>query len=127
MKIFECFFDGSAKPNPGEMKIGGVIKTLDGTIVEEYSKDMGFGTNNQAEYMSFIYLLEIAAKHLPDKLIIKGDSALVVNQVNGAWKVKDIKMRGLCDIAKNMVACFPEVKLEHVKRHLNKEADSLTR
>jgi len=127
MKIYECFFDGSAKPNPGEMKIGGVIKDLDGNIVEEYSKDLGYGTNNQSEYLSFIYLLEIAAKHLPDKLIIRGDSALVVNQVNGNWKVKDPKMKGLCEIAQNMVQCFPNIQLEHVRRNLNKEADSLTR
>lgn len=127
MKIYECFFDGSAKPNPGEMKIGGVIKDLDGNVVEEYSKELGYGTNNQSEYLSFIYLLEIAAKHLPDKLIIRGDSALVVNQVNGNWKVKDPKMKGLCKIAQNMVQCFPEIQLEHVKRGLNQEADSLTR
>ena len=127
MSIYECHFDGSAKPNPGEMTIGGVIKDSEGNVVEQYTKPLGYGTNNQAEYLSLIYLLEIAGKYFPDRLIIKGDSALVINQVTGKWKVKDIKIKPLCTTAQQLIELYPDVSLIHVKRNLNSEADSLTR
>ena len=37
MSVYTCHFDGSAKPNPGEMTIGGVIKDSEGNIIEKYT------------------------------------------------------------------------------------------
>ena len=53
---YTAYFDGSAKPNPGMMKIGGLVKDETGTIKGEYSKELGHGTNNEAEYLSLIIL-----------------------------------------------------------------------
>lgn len=124
---FEAFFDGSAKPNPGDMKVGGVIKYPDGQTMLEYSEEYGRGTNNEAEYASFIKLLDLLIEHNIHDVVIKGDSALVVNQVNLTWKAKDERMKALRNKARQMLSLIPNWKLEHVLRGKNKEADSLTR
>ena len=124
---YTAFFDGSAKPNPGEMKIGGLIKDESGTIVGEYSRELGHGTNNEAEYYSLILLLRGLVNGDVKNVTIFGDSALVVNQVNRTWKAKDDRMAALRDEAIDLLANIPEWRLEHVKRGFNKEADDLTR
>ena len=61
------------------------------------------------------------------RIIIKGDSLLVVNQVNGLWGAKNSEMKRLKFEVLNLLEGFDEWKLEHVYRENNKEADSLTR
>ena len=124
---FTASFDGSAKPNPGEMKVGGLIKYPDGEVMLEYSEELGQGTNNEAEYASLIMLLDKLIEHNIQEIVIRGDSALVVNQVNRTWKAKDERMKALRNKARQMLSLIPDWKLEHVLRGKNKEADSLTR
>lgn len=124
---YTAYFDGSAKPNPGMMKIGGLVKDETGAIKGKYSKDLGHGTNNEAEYKSLIILLKGLVKHEVKNVTIFGDSALVVNQVNGTWKAKDHRMIALRDKAVDLLTSIPKWRLEHVKRGFNIEADSLTR
>ena len=127
MTLHEGYFDGSAKPNPGMMKIGGFIRSLDRSTINEYSSKLGHGTNNEAEYLSLIKLLNNALELGILKIKIYGDSALVVNQVNRTWKAKDERMKAFRDEALSKLAKFHEWRLEHVKRDLNMEADFLTR
>ena len=74
---YVAHFDGSAKPNPGEMKIGGRITTPKQNIVYDYSKDLGKGTNNEAEYLSLIYAAEKLVDLGATSAQIFGDSQLV--------------------------------------------------
>ena len=127
-EVYVGQFDGSAKPNPGEMKIGGYIKDLrdmDKTIYS-FSLEKGYGTNNRAEYLALIELLESAIRQGITRLNIYGDSNLAVQQVNGKWKAnKD--MAPLRDRALELLKKFDHWSLSHVPRSLNSEADSLTR
>ena len=120
-------FDGSAKPNPGIMKIGGHIK-IKGTSETLYSFSIGLdeGTNNRAEYLALIELLEIAIRKGIKRMEIYGDSNLAVQQVNDKWKAnKD--MTPFRDRVKLLLGYFDYWSLAHVPRKLNSEADSLTR
>lgn len=121
-------FDGSAKPNPGLMKIGGYIKNLknmDRTIYS-FSLDKGHGTNNRAEYLALIELLESSITKGIKRINIYGDSKLAVMQVNRKWKAnKD--MGPLRDQVCQLLEGFDHWSLSHVPRALNSEADSLTR
>jgi len=118
-------FDGGSKPNPGQMTIGGWIADPNRKIILKFSENIGHGTNNEAEYNALIRLI-IEAKKLGIKNIsIRGDSALVVNQVNGKWKVKvpriqELKSQALYEM-KGMT-----ITLSHVLREYNTIADSLT-
>ncbi len=124
---FEGFFDGSAKPNPGIIKIGGFIKDATGKIVFQYSEEKGHGTNNEAEYMSFIRLINEVVYLGIKNIKIYGDSALVVNQVNRTWKAKDERMKAYRTKALYLLHYIHEWRLKHIKRGLNTEADLLTR
>ncbi len=121
---YTAAFDGGATPNPGEMKIGGWIRDVNGNRIYAYTEEIGHGTNNEAEYKSLIKLLEELEKRGIKKVHIQGDSALVVNQINGKWKAKDPKMKVLK--AKVLSISGVTYKLEHVLREFNSEADSLT-
>ena len=56
-------------------------------------------TNNEAEYWSLIHALAELDRRNLYGAEIRMDSSLVVNQVNRSWKVKDPRMRSLCDQA----------------------------
>jgi len=127
MIMYRGYFDGSAKPNPGIMTIGGLIKNPDSTVLHSYSEELSHGTNNEAEYLSFLRLLNNILERGIKQIQIYGDSILVVNQVNGKWKAKDSRMKTYRNQALKMLVHIPEWKLQHVKRELNKEADLLTR
>jgi ribonuclease HI len=119
-------FDGSAKPNPGEMTIGGWIKDPDGNKIYTFTETLGQGTNNEAEYLALIKLFEEINKRGIRKIHIQGDSALVVNQVKGSWKTKDPRMDAMRARVYNLTQGI-EYFIEHVIRKYNSEADSLTR
>ncbi len=127
-QIYVGQFDGSAKPNPGEMKIGGFIKSptnMNKTIFT-FSFEKGPGTNNRAEYLALIQLIESAIERGIKRFNIYGDSNLAVMQVNRKWKAnKD--MAPLRDQAIKLLKNFDHWSLSHVPRALNSEADSLTR
>jgi len=130
-KIDECvgYFDGSSKPNPGEMKIGGHLEFYkkDGTRVQTaFSKGMGMGTNNEAEYLALIELLNSAIEYGVKKIRIYGDSNLVVSQVNGNWKANK-KMILFKNRVEQLLKNFNEWSITYIPREQNKVADSLTR
>ena len=125
---FVAYFDGSAKPNPGEMKIGGRILTPGArNVIDEYSMDLGNGTNNEAEYLSLIQVTEMLADLKATTVTIYGDSKLAVNQVNGLWKARDSRMRLFKERTLNILKRIPTWKLVHITRDKNMEADLLTR
>ncbi len=124
---YEGFFDGSAKPNPGLIKIGGFIKDPNGKVIVKYSEATGNGTNNEAEYISFIRLVNAVIDRGIKNITIYGDSALVVNQVNHTWKARDERMKNFKSLALEQLKQIPKWRLEHIKRGFNTEADSLTR
>ena len=127
-EVFVGQFDGSAKPNPGIMKIGGHIKNLKDmdTALYSFSIGLGIGTNNQAEYLALIELLEIGIKKGIKRINIYGDSNLAVMQVNGKWKANKA-MAPFRDQVLQLLKKFDHWTLSHVPRELNSEADSLTR
>jgi ribonuclease H / adenosylcobalamin/alpha-ribazole phosphatase len=86
---------------------------------------LGVATNNEAEYNALIDGLKAVSEWKPDRLEIYLDSKLVVEQVNGRWKVKEARLQSLQTKAKELLAAFPEVEIKHVERERNKGADAL--
>jgi ribonuclease HI len=86
---------------------------------------LGVATNNEAEYNALIDGLKAVSEWKPDRLEIYLDSKLVVEQVNGRWKVKEARLQSLQTKAKELLAAFPEVEIKHVERVRNKGADAL--
>ena len=91
--ILKIYTDGGSKGNPGPSSIGGV-GYLNGKKIFEFKKSIGIATNNDAEYRALIEGLEqvINFKNLK-RIEFFSDSRLMVNQVNGFFKVKNGKIK----------------------------------
>jgi ribonuclease HI len=119
----KLFTDGGSRGNPGDSACAFVICNMDGTVVEKSGYYMGMATNNQAEYYGFKKGLERARDLGIDKVSLYSDSQLVVNQMNGIYKVKNQELAPLHEDVKQLAAGFEKVSFTYVPRELNKVAD----
>lgn len=124
---YHVYTDGGARGNPGPAGIGVVISNSQGKVVKEISKSIGLATNNQAEYWAVIFALE-ALIDFPEskKVNFFLDSKLVVEQINGNYKIKNLGLKPLYERVKSLVKQLGiDVVFEHVPRRKNKRADEL--
>jgi ribonuclease HI len=122
---FKLNFDGASKGNPGLSGAGMVIYKNEEEIWSSH-KFIGCKTNNQAEYSALIFGLEGALKLGIKTLSVFGDSLLVINQVNGLYKVKSDFLLPLHKEALALKSKFDYIEFNHVYRDNNKRADELS-
>lgn len=120
------FYDGSASPNPGAIGLG-VSLFLGKREILCGAAPGGIGTNNAAEYMALIWLLEIAIEAGVKCLVVYGDSQLITNQVNGKWSVGSETLKTYHTHVLNLINSFDSVGFEWIKREKNKRADALSK
>jgi len=96
--ILTIYTDGGARGNPGPAAIGVVIEK-NGKRIHQFGKTIGDTTNNVAEYTAVIealqFLNKTGDKKQGTKIHFFLDSLLVVNQLNGNYKIKNSKLREL--------------------------------
>lgn len=127
------FTDGGARGNPGRAAIGGVIKTETAHILAQFSQLIGISTNNEAEYLALLSALDLISKNLDKFKINQGsslkffsDSSLLVNQVNGIFKVKNSRMREFILKVRSYESQIPgKIIYNLIPREKNLEADAL--
>jgi ribonuclease HI len=117
--------DGAARGNPGPAAIGVVIEDEEGRTVYEASRALGVRTNNEAEYLALITALEYIKGARPSEAEFRLDSELVVRQLNGAYKVKEPRLKKLYGQAIMLLNAVPQYKIRHVRREDNARADEL--
>jgi ribonuclease HI len=112
---YTIIFDGGSYGNPGpgygSYALGHAREGQQGTMRLDFGRQM---TNNEAEYETLIAGLHgligriEATGRSPAEfaLEIRGDSALVIHQVQGTWKTKDDRMRLLRNQARELLARF---------------------
>lgn len=120
--------DGACTGNPGAMGIGGVIHQHypdEKTIT--FSEPAGTGTNNEAEYLAVIKAMEMALELHPDAaVVVRSDSQLIINQINGIYRIKHPHLARLYSKTKALAGQFPvKVEFQWVPREQNKQADAL--
>jgi ribonuclease HI len=118
-------FDGGSRGNPGPAGIGAVVRAQDGTPLVTLGRFIGRATNNVAEYRALITAMEEARKLGAKKIIIRGDSELIIKQMKGQYRVKHPDMKVLYDQAQDLIHQFTQAKIEHNLRHKNELADKL--
>ena len=120
-------FDGASDPNPGYS--GYAFTHFDSDSKEVYWECGYIGsnkTNNVAEYTALFKALTYCYTNQLYGMQIKGDSLLVVNQVNKKWKIKSESLRFLhSQCHKLLVDC--NATLVWVPRENNKRADELSK
>ena len=117
--------DGASRGNPGDAGFGVHVVGPDGTTLAELYGHLGHATNNVAEYAGLLHALRWAGARGARSLEIFSDSELLVRQMKGQYRVKNSKLQPLYREASALVAGFERVRLEHVPRAQNKEADAL--
>ncbi len=106
---------------------------------------MGISTNNQAEYTAVLkaiqWLTEDSGHRIQDTEVnFKMDSLLVVKQMRGEYKIKDLKLKALHDKIKLKITrlqklpalagcrqenCKLKIDFVHIPREQNSAADAL--
>lgn len=119
----KLFTDGGSRGNPGDSSCAFVICDMDDDVVEKSGYYMGMATNNQAEYYGMIKGLERCRDLGIDKVSLYSDSQLVVNQMNGFYKVKNQELAPLHKQLKEIAESFEDISFVHVPREMNKLAD----
>jgi len=132
MKKIIIYTDGGSRGNPGPAAIGTVFCNERGEIFKKYSQYLGDGlTNNEAEYQAVIFALNkfksLFGKKLSQnsEIKIRSDSELLVNQLNGKYKILEPKIQSLFLTIWNLKLDFKNVKFRLISREKNREADRL--
>lgn len=120
-----AYSDGGARGNPGPSGYGVVIQDRAGKKIAALSEYLGHQTNNFAEYQGLIAALEYAVKHGHKALKVVSDSELLVRQIKGIYKVKNLALKDLHARAKELIAQLEWFSIGHVLRGHNQEADEL--
>lgn len=122
---FNVYIDGSAVPNPGPSGIGVVICDEKKKRIKEIKKYIGLASNNVAEYKALIQGLKESKKLLAQRVNIFSDSELLVNQMNGKFRINDEDLRRLSQQAKTLENKFERVTYCLISRDDNRLADQL--
>jgi ribonuclease HI len=117
--------DGAARGNPGPAGIGAILKSESGEVLYTGSEYLGHTTNNVAEYKAVLLGLQGALAQGVSRIEVRADSELLIKQLKGEYRVKSPGLRPLFDEARRLISRFHSVKLTHIRRELNGEADRL--
>ncbi len=119
------YSDGGSRGNPGPSAAAFVVLDAKGSFVAEGGAYLGITTNNQAEYHGVHLGLEKAREMGVKSADFRLDSLLVVNQLNGAYVIRNRELWPIHERIRALVNQFEKVTFRHVKREFNQRADSL--
>ncbi|MES2831746.1 MAG: ribonuclease HI family protein [Pseudomonadota bacterium] len=123
--VWQAWFDGSATPNPGRLGLGVLLRDPTGGT-RGFSQAAGYGDSTVAEYLALILSLEQALLSQATRLMVYGDSQIVIQDVLGVVPVR----RGDCVEyrchVRTLMAQFAEISLKWIPRAKNTDADKLS-
>ncbi len=125
MKLATIHFDGGGQ-SPGPVTAACTVELSDGSF-DQAVKRFDQGTHNTAEWQALILGLRLALKHGERHVVVKGDSMLVVSQVNREWKTKNPALRPLRTQAEELLALFESWRVKWIPREENRRVDKLGR
>lgn len=126
--------DGGSRGNPGPAAIGIVFSDNSGKEIYSYKEFIGQGTNNEAEYRAIIKALDILVKShwfslkndSGGEVVCRLDSQLVVEQINGNYKVKQDHIKILISELREITGQIRlKITFSYIPREENKMADKL--
>lgn len=135
MKL-QIFCDGGARGNPGPAAIGFLVFTEEGKLLQKRKQAIGVATNNEAEYGAVVEALKWLKEFkkqvlLPNRSLMINfflDSQLVVNQLNGLFKVKEGRLRQLIvSIRQLEQEAGGNIAYYYIRREKNLQADFLVK
>ena len=123
---YNIFCDGGARGNPGPAAIGVVIKDAHHQVIKTIGQTIGAATNNQAEYRAVLAALNWLKNQPPAETTIFLDSQLLVEQLNGNYKVKNSELKNLHSQARALIMELGgKIGFQYIPRERNRPADQL--
>jgi hypothetical protein len=124
-KHWVMYFDGSLKL---EGAGAGVLLILQRANKLKYVLQIFWKvSNNEAEYEALLHGLRLAASLGIKRLLVYGDSAVVINQVNKSWDRNKENMDAYCLEVRKLEYKFYGLKFHHVVRDNIVAADVLSK
>jgi ribonuclease HI len=128
--MITIYFDGLCRPkNPGGVATYGYVIYQDGKKVKSRCGVVGSGagmTNNVAEYSALKHAAEWVSRHgVKDEIVIKGDSRLVIQQMNGTWQIRSETSKKFVPEIRRLLE-GRQTGFVWIPREQNAEADQLS-
>ncbi|POM63312.1 reverse transcriptase, partial [Phytophthora palmivora] len=125
-RLLVVSFDGSARVKRSGGAYSGIVWSLPGwTVMSAASKYKLDLTVNEAEYHGLLLCLDLLSNMDRGRLIICGDSNLVIRQMKGEIECKAPGLTLLRQQAMERPRSWPNHEFLHMKRDWNQSADSL--
>jgi ribonuclease HI len=122
---WKLFIDGASRKNPGKAGAG-IYILKEEEPVSKRGFALGVRTNNQAEYLALLLGIYLVKKmmHPEDSLYIFSDSELLVKQISGIYRVRNLELQPLYVCALHLL---DDIKYHccHIMREQNSIADEM--
>jgi ribonuclease HI/transposase InsO family protein len=124
-EVWRMYFDGLLKLQG----VGaGILFIAPGGEQLKYALQLLFSaSNNAAEYEALIHGLNIAISLGIKRLMVYGDSLVVISQINKEWDCSNDSMGKYCTTVRKLEDKFEGLELHHVERDRNAVTDVLSK
>lgn len=124
---WQAWCDGTARPNPGEIGLGALLRSPAGAIHQLSQRAPTHGCNNEAEALALLATLELAQSLGVRQLCVHSDSDVVVRLAQDPASTEAARLAPLFVQLRECIAGFEHVELKWLPQHRNGEADQLAR
>ena len=118
------YTDGGSRGNPGPSALGYYIIGADGREIKRGGEFLGLSNSRLAEYYGLKEGLEQAIELGLKRVNFMSDSLMMVNQMNGVYKVKNHDLMQVYSDVLGLLSKLDSYSFTHVPREQNKEADA---
>ena len=118
------YVDGSSRGNPGPSGIGYKVVGVNGEILAQGGEFIGFATSRVAEYYAMKEGCEQEIELGLKSVRFVSDNLMLVNQLNGIYKVKNRDILAIYDDVRRLSENFEACAFVHVARECNVDADA---
>jgi ribonuclease HI len=119
------YFDGSLKLQGAGARI--LFIAPKGEQLKYALRLLFSASNNAAEYEALIYGPNIAISLGIKRLMVYGDSLVVISQINTEWDCSNDSMGKYCTTVRKLEEKFEGLEFHHVERDRNAAADALSK
>ena len=112
--------------NKQAKRAGVVLHTSEGDKIECIIRLDFPMTNNEAEYEALVAGLDLARATGVENMVVYCDSQVVINQINGNYKCKNVRMKKYLEEVKGRIGGL-QIKFVQILREENECADHLAK
>jgi ribonuclease HI len=124
-EVWRMYFDGSLKLQGAG---AGILFIAPGGEQLKYALQLLFSaSNNAAEYEALVHGLNIAISLGIKRLMVYGDSLVVISQINKEWNCSNYSMGKYCTAVRKLEDKFEGLEFHRVERDRNTVADTLSK